>query len=128
VTVEFTEPGPLGLDFSLEKLAGGKFGLAIKGIAEGSHAAAFPQLKPGMRLLSVDDESGGVVVKTELKASSPYANAPLVSCRSSCSHLINEADWSEQAGSEQACQDCIGRGSAYHRALCCRVCQESSER
>ena len=44
VTVEFTEAGPLGLDFSLEKLAGANFGLAIKGIADGSHAAAFPQL------------------------------------------------------------------------------------
>ena len=75
--MEFTEPGPLGLDFSLEKLPGKKFGLAIKGIAEGSHAASFPQLKPGMRLLSVDDESGGVVVQTELKASSPYARVAL---------------------------------------------------
>lgn len=71
ITVEFTEPGPLGLDFSLEKLPGGKFGLAIKGIADDSQAAAFSQLKPGMRLLSVDDHSGGVVVKTEIKASSP---------------------------------------------------------
>lgn len=71
VTVVFTEPGPLGLDFSLEKLAGGKFGLTIKGIAEESHAATFPRLKPGMRLVSVDDESGGVVVNTKIKASSP---------------------------------------------------------
>ena len=71
VSVEFTEPGPLGLDFSLEKLPGGKVGLAIKGVAEGSHAAQFPQIKPGMRLLSVDDETGGVVVKTEIKSSSP---------------------------------------------------------
>ena len=126
--MEFTEPGPLGLDFSLEKLAGGKFGLAIKGIAEGSHASTFPQLKLGMRLLSVDDESGGVVVKTELKASNPYANALLLPFGSSCRHLINDADWPEQAGPEQACQDCIGRDPPHYRAFRCRTCQESRQR
>lgn len=71
VSVVFTEPGSLGLDFSMDKLPGGKLGLSIKGISEGTHAASFPALKVGMRLLSVDDESGGVVVHTEVKASSP---------------------------------------------------------
>ena len=58
VAVTFTERGGLGLDFVPEQLPGGRVGLKLKGVAPGSQAAQFAELRPGMRLVSVTRSDG----------------------------------------------------------------------
>jgi len=58
VAVTFTERGGLGLEFVPEQLPGGRVGLKLKGVAPGSEAARFAELRPGMRLVSVTRSDG----------------------------------------------------------------------
>ena len=58
----FTDCGPLGIKFGAVVTAGDVERMRIVSVRAGTPAASFPQLRPGLLLVSLSSPSGGVSV------------------------------------------------------------------